>query len=66
MDALKLELLREATRGTCVVCCRDLGIQAFPLGGKPVTSAMGPAGFAVCVDCKGKPVRLRDGTLIEE
>jgi len=65
MNDIQLQLLREATRGVCAVCRKDLGLQPFPDDGKrPVTSAIGPAGFAICVECRGQPIKLPDGTVL--
>jgi hypothetical protein len=64
MDPLQIQLLREATRSVCAVCSKNLGIQPIPEGGKGPVQAIGPAGFAICVECRGQPVRLPDGTVI--
>jgi hypothetical protein len=64
MGPLQIQLLREAIRSVCACCGTDLGIQQIRDGEKIPVTTIGPAGFAICGDCVGKPVPLPDGTVL--
>jgi hypothetical protein len=64
MGPLQIQLLAEAMRGVCPCCGADLGLREVREGEKIPVTTVGPAGFFVCGDCVGKPIRLPDGSIL--